>query len=111
REAVKKRTRGSYQMKRPFIIVLGSVVVSLSIFGVVRHNMAIQRTAEAHAQVIRWAEQLHGQTTDAGVYVRHPGNQLAENDPWGTPLSVAYAQGGFAEMVTVRSAGPDQAFF
>jgi len=70
-----------------------------------------QGTVEAQAQVTRWAEQLHGQTTDAGVYVRHPGgNQLPENDPWGTPLNVTYAQGGFAETLTVRSAGPDRVF-
>jgi hypothetical protein len=98
-------------MKRPFIIVVGVVLVLLSTFVIVRINMANKRTAKAHAQVTRWAEQLHGQTTGAGVYVRHPGNQLAEHDPWGTPLSVAYAQGGFAETVTVRSAGPDRTFY
>jgi hypothetical protein len=98
-------------MKRPFVIVAGMVILSLSLFAVARLKMANQRVAAAHAQVTRWAEQLHSQTTDAGVYVRHPGHQLAENDPWGTPLSVAYTQGGFTEMVTVRSAGPDRTYY
>src|SRR5438874_7370240 len=98
-------------MKRAVIIIVGVVLAFLSMFVILRMNMASQRTAEAHAQVTRWAEHLHSQTTDAGIYVRHAGNQLAEHDPWGTPLSVAYAQGGFAETVAVRSAGPDRTFY
>jgi len=98
-------------MKRAVVIILGVVLASLLTLAVVRLNLANQRTVAAHAQVARWAEQLHGQTTDAGIYIRQPGNQLAENDPWGTPLSVAYAQGGLAETVTVRSAGPDRTFY
>jgi hypothetical protein len=101
-------------MKRPFIIVVGVVLVSFCTFctALIAHLRIVnQRAAQAHAQVTRWAERLHSQTTDAGVYVRHPGKQLDENDPWGTPLSVGYAQGGFAETVTVRSAGPDRTFY
>ena len=98
-------------MKRQFIVILGIVLVFFGTFVIVRVNAGNQRVAEAYAQATRWAEQLHSQTTDAGIYIRHPGNQLPENDPWGTPLSVIYTQGGFAETVTVRSAGPDRAFY
>jgi hypothetical protein len=98
-------------MTRPFIVILGVVLVGIITFTIVRINMANQRAAEALAQVTRWAEHLHGQTTDAGIYVRHPGDQLPENDPWGTPLHVTYTQGGFAESLTVRSAGPDGALY
>ena len=93
------------------IFVLGAALVCVATIAIVFLYAADQRAADARAQVSRWVEQLHGQTTETGVYVRHPGgNQLPENDPWGTPLNVTYAQGGFAETLTVRSAGPDRVF-
>jgi hypothetical protein len=98
-------------MKRTFILFLGVGLVCIATIAMVLSDGASRRVADARAQVSRWAEQLHGQTTDAGVYIRHPANQLPENDPWGTPLNVTYAQGGFAETLTVRSAGPDGVFF
>src|SRR5437879_1478719 len=97
-------------MKRTLIIILGVALVCISTRAIVLSRAAEERAAEARAQVTRWAEQLHAQTTDTGVYLRHPGNQLPEDDPWGTPLSVAYTQGGFAETLSVRSAGPDRAW-
>jgi hypothetical protein len=100
-----------FSMKRTGAIVLVTALGCAGI-GVVLFRMAgdQRRGAEARAQVDRWAEKLGGQTTDTGVYIRHAGEQLPEDDPWGTPLSVNYTGGGFAETLTVRSAGPDQVF-
>lgn len=64
----------------------------------------------AETQVKRWADNLDRQTTETGVYVRHKGEHLPDRDPWGTPLKVAYEQGGVAETVVVSSAGPDREF-
>jgi hypothetical protein len=69
-----------------------------------------QQIDRAAAQVQRMAEQLDSRTTDAGTYVRVDPKDVKETDPWGTRLQVVYSQGGFAEDVTVRSAGPDRAF-
>jgi hypothetical protein len=102
---------GFLHMTRTFMVFVGVALVCIITNALVLNYGANQRAAETYAQVSRWAEQLHGQTTDAGVYVRHPANQLPENDPWGTPLTVAYTQGGFAETLTVRSAGPDRVFY
>jgi hypothetical protein len=66
-----------------------------------------QERREALAQCRRWADKLGGQTTDAGVFVRWQGKELPETDPWGQGLTVSYRQGGLAESLTVRSAGPD----
>lgn len=99
-------------MKRSLLIILGVAMIGIFTVALLLINAANERLrAEARATVTRWAEQLHGQTTDAGVYIRHPAQQLPENDPWGTPLNVAYGQGGFIETLTVRSAGPDRAFY
>jgi hypothetical protein len=103
--------QGFSPMKWTLPIVLGAALICISTITIVLSNAATQRAADALAAVTRWAEELHAQTTDAGVYVRHPGNQLPENDPWGTPLNVTYTQGGFAERLTVRSAGPDRTFY
>lgn len=98
-------------MKRVLLIALSTILLCAAAAVLVITSVASsRRLGEARAQVSRWAEQLHGQTTDTGIYIRHPGNPLPENDPWGTPLVVNYAQGGFAETLTVRSAGPDRAF-
>jgi len=63
--------------------------------------------SKAVSQCQRWAEKLDAQTTDTGVYERWPTEELPEVDPWGHKLRVLYSQGGVAETVTVRSAGPD----
>ena len=64
----------------------------------------------ATAQVQRLTEELDSRTTDAGVYVRVDAGDVKETDPWGTNLQVVYSQGGVAETLTVRSAGPDHEF-
>jgi hypothetical protein len=66
-----------------------------------------RKNSEARLQVTRWAEKLDAQTTKTGVYIRHQGKNLPEKDPRGNALQVQYKQGGVAETVTVRSAGPD----
>ncbi len=65
---------------------------------------------QAEAQVARIVEDLDGRTTETGVYIRVEEGELGERDPWGTEISVGYSQGGVAETVTVRSAGPDGEF-
>lgn len=65
---------------------------------------------KAHAQVNRIAEDLDKRTTETGVYVRVKENEIKENDRWGTRIKVSYSQGGVAETVSVRSAGPDREF-
>src|SRR5258708_5039585 len=64
----------------------------------------------ATAQVQRIADELDARTTAAGVYVRAKDGEIKENDPWGTRIRVTYSQGGLAEMIDVRSAGPDREF-
>lgn len=66
-----------------------------------------RRQTDARTQVERWAETLDGRTNDTGIYDRHPDLRLPESDPWGHPLEVAYTQGGFAEVLKVRSIGKD----
>lgn len=63
------------------------------------------RLDEAKALVNRWADQLDTQTEATGIYVRRQGP--LDNDPWGSPLTVTYSQGGLAETLVVRSVGPD----
>lgn len=65
---------------------------------------------KAQAQVRRIAEDLDKRTTETGAYIRVKEADIKEIDPWGTPVKVTYAQGGVAETVTVRSAGPDREF-
>lgn len=87
--------------------VAAALVVS-TVAGCANKNQ--ERIDRAAAQVQRLAEKLDSQTTDAGVYVRVDDKDVKETDPWGTELQVVYAQGGVAENVTVRSAGPDREF-
>lgn len=68
------------------------------------------RIEKAQAQVRRIAEDLDKRTTETGVYIRVKEADIKEIDPWGTSIKVTYAQGGVAETVTVRSAGPDREF-
>lgn len=92
------------------VLVVGVAIVAMWLVQErTERRAAADRLAEAKGQVQRWAEKLDRQTTETGIYERHPGDQLPEDDPWGNALTVAYAQGGFAETVTVRSAGPDGA--
>lgn len=61
----------------------------------------------AISQVNEWVERLDSETTATGVYIRHQGDELPDDDPWGNPLRVRYSRGGVAEIVKVTSAGPD----
>jgi len=70
-----------------------------------------QTRAAALATCTRWADKLDAQTTETGIYIRFQGEELPEADPWGKPLTVLYSQGGFMEMLTIRSAGPDGVYF
>ena len=72
-----------------------------------RDRLEVQRLATAKSLCNLWADKLDGRTTAAGVYVQWESETLPDNDPWGRPLRVAYSQGGIAEMVEVRSLGPD----
>lgn len=65
---------------------------------------------KAEAQVRRIAADLDKRTTEAGVYLRVEEDEIKETDPWGTQVQVGYSQGGVAEVVSVRSAGPDREF-
>jgi hypothetical protein len=69
-----------------------------------------KRYKETVGLVEKWADHLDRQTTATGVYVRPDSNEISEEDEWGTKLRVEYSQGGLAENVTVRSAGPDRRF-
>ena len=74
-------------------------------------DQAAERNRErAEAQVQRLATDLDGRTTATGAYVRVKEADIKETDPWGTQIKVGYSQGGIAEMVEVRSAGPDREF-
>lgn len=74
-----------------------------------KSHRQVQR-GNAEAQVQRIAEDLDQRTTETGVYLRVDEDDIQEIDPWGTPVRVSYSQGGVAEVVTVRSAGPDGKF-
>jgi hypothetical protein len=65
---------------------------------------------KAEAQIQRLADGLDAKTTETGVYIRVKDGEVKERDPWGTPIKVSYSQGGVAEIIEVRSAGPDREF-
>ncbi len=87
-----------------------SISVSVALFGCSDRAAQEAKITQAQAQVARIAEDLDRQTTEAGVYVRVKDGKVNETDPWGTPIEVVYSQGGVAETVVVRSAGPDRQF-
>jgi hypothetical protein len=83
----------------------GSLVLALA--GCGTDNSAERATA----QVQRIADDLDRRTTETGVYIRVDDDEFKETDPWKTRIQVAYSQGGVAETVEVRSAGPDREFY
>ena len=91
------------------IRMFGAWAVVLTLFLVVgcSNRAAIEET---RTQVNRITEQLDARTTETGVYIRAEEGEIRERDSWGTPLQVTYSQGGMAETVSVRSAGPDREF-
>ncbi len=96
-------------MKITVCILSGCAAITLAcIAGCASESQ--EQIDRATAQVQRLTEELDSRTTDAGVYVRVDDKDVKETDPWGTTLQVVYAQGGVAETLTVRSAGPDRAF-
>ncbi|MBM4077276.1 MAG: hypothetical protein FJ267_16725 [Planctomycetes bacterium] len=96
-------------MKSPSKALL---VVSAIWLAVIGCDRAAKRAAieKANAQVGRIVADLDAKTTKAGVYVRAKEDEVNETDPWGTKVKVSYSQGGIAEVVSVRSAGPDKEF-
>lgn len=91
-----------------------AVVVPLGALGLATgcdNPMARQAAIDkAEAQTERIAEELDQRTTETGVYVRAKEGEIQEIDPWGTRIKVTYSQGGLAETISVRSAGPDREF-
>lgn len=90
-----------------FVVLLLLAVGGWAVFRAPTKPPEDPLVSEARRLVATWADKLDQQTNDTGVYVRWPNATLPEDDPWGRPLRVEYSQGGVAEHVTVRSAGPD----
>lgn len=87
---------------------IAAVVIVAAVVAMITLSKIRERKNDlAQSQVERWADQVDGQTNEAGLYVRHAGKTLPENDPWGAALVVDYSQGGVSEVVTVRSLGAD----
>ena len=94
-------------MKKSYLLATLTIAVG-ALFTVGCDNGAAEK---AQAQVRRIVADLDKRTTETGVYVRVKENELNEKDPWGTPVQISYADGGVAEIVMARSAGPDRQFF
>lgn len=90
-----------------------SLLNSLAALALVALSAGCGREAKrnAEAQVRRIAADLDARTTPTGSYVRAGEGEIKDVDPWGTPLKVTYTQGGVAENVEVRSAGPDRQLY
>lgn len=91
----------------------GQIVAGIALIVVIvvlTTRSSIARLGEAKTQLERLADKLDSRTTPAGVYMRARPDDIQEIDPWGTPVEVTYAQGGIAETIDVRSAGPDRCF-
>ena len=97
-------------MKAPLqsLGMIPAVVIGIVLCGV--PGCSDHSRERAAAQVQRIADDLDGRTTATGVYIRVKDADIKESDPWGTRIKVGYSQGGIAEMVEVRSAGPDREF-
>ena len=92
-----------------FLLLIGAIaIVALILARAPGRNPDPAQISEAQVQVARLADDLDSRTTATGVYVRGKPGDIKEVDPWGTALEVRYSQGGIAETVTVRSAGPDR---
>jgi len=85
------------------------IALALVSTSVVATGCSDDRSRErAEAQIQRLADDLDARTTDTGIYIRE--DDVRETDPWGKRIKVTYSQGGVAEMIEVRSAGPDGEF-
>jgi Type II secretion system (T2SS), protein G len=88
-------------------VVLGVGAAAFYVWDLQEKKKTLEKQREqAKAQCEEWADKLDKQTTDAGIYVRDSGESLPD-DPWGQKLRLSYSQGGVAEMLEVRSLGPD----
>ena len=88
-----------------------AAVCAVSLTGCPDFNGRRAAIERAQTQVRRIAADVDRRTTETGVYVRVKAGDINETDPWGTRIEVSYSQGGVAETVSVRSAGPDRQFF
>jgi hypothetical protein len=94
-------------MRHQVAIVIVFLAIGPGCSQLMDHRAAIEK---AQSQVRRIAEELDKRTTETGTCVRVDEDDVKETDPWGTRLKISYSQGGVAEMVVVRSAGPDREF-
>lgn len=90
--------------------MLGALLCLLAASGCDGGAAQRAKIENAESQVARITEELDQRTTKSGVYVRASEDEIKEKDPWGRRLKVSYSQGGVAEVVSVRSAGPDGKF-
>src|SRR6478609_5446318 len=90
-----------------------AVIAGVLLFGLLGcRDPAAERARErAETLVQRIADDLDGRTTATGVFVRAKDADIKDTDPWGTRLKVGYSQGGIAEIVEVRCAGPDRELY
>lgn len=95
-----------------FTVALLAVGFIFGIYVTVINTMEVHKKAEqTRAVIAEWTEKLDSQTDEAGVYVRHDGDDLPAKDAWGSNLKVIYHRGGLVEGVRVRSAGADRLFY
>jgi hypothetical protein len=87
-------------------ILLGCLVL-IGVVLLTRIGGRNPKVDSTRAAAERWAQQLDAQTNERGIYIRHAGDTLPENDAWGRPLRITYSQGGAMETLEVRSFGPD----
>lgn len=66
-----------------------------------RKERATQGTME------QWANRLDQDADGEGGYVKNYPATLPANDAWGRPLELAYHNGEFGEVLTIRSLGKD----
>lgn len=103
-----KSDGSSRRSPRGFLPLVGTAVLLVATgCGKSAKDKAVE---DAQAQVRRMAADLDKRTTETGAYIRAKDGEIQETDPWGTPIEVDYSQGGVAETLTVRSAGPDRKF-
>src|SRR5688572_4208698 len=89
-------------------VVIVGIVLALVLPARVKHFREDEQHKAARLQVNRIADTLDKKTTTSGVYERVQPGEINEVDPWGQPIDISYSQGGVAELVHVRSAGPDR---
>ncbi|MCA9099135.1 MAG: hypothetical protein KDA36_12150 [Planctomycetaceae bacterium] len=92
------------------VIVIALMVLFFDLRALAKSKMRDPGIDQARAQVGRVVTDLDQRTSETGVYQKVDPDQIKETDPWGRPLKIDYSQGGIAETVTVRSAGPDGVF-